>query len=363
MKQPSLQDQALLEEIAGLSREFGSDAYVRGGGGNTSVKTAEVLYIKPSGIALAEMLPGKFLPLSRAKLADLPGATFPAETNARERAVAAFVAEAVLPGFTGRASVEAPLHDSFPQRFVVHTHPAIVNAICCGKNGPATAARFFPEALWVNPIEPGYLLSVKVREALAEYRRKFSRDAAIVFLANHGIFIADDRQEGIRRLYGELMDKIAGAVDQAGFAGEPERQAPPAPDRAAASADIFRGVAGDDCAYHAVSGTFALPGGPLSPDHIVYCKANLYQGPAEPEAIRAFHDRHGYWPKVAATPEGVFGFGVSRKSADLALEFAWDAALVERYARAFGGAVYLDDRLADFIENWEVESYRRKVAT
>ncbi len=363
MKEHAMQDQELLEEIAGLSREFGSDAYVRGGGGNTSVKTASVLYIKPSGIALADMMPNKFLPLSRSKLAALPGATFPSETNARERAVAAFMAEAVLPGFSGRASVEAPLHDSFPQRFVVHTHPSVVNAICCGKNGPAAAERFVPEALWVNPIEPGYLLSVKVRETLADYRRKFSRDAQIVFLANHGIFIADDHPEGIRRIYGELMDKVAGAVDMAGFGGEPERSPAPTPEKAAAVAAVFQRTAGDDCKYHAVSGKFAVPGGPLSPDHIVYCKARLYQGPAEPEAIRAFHAKQGYWPKVAATPEGVFGFGVSQKSADLALEFAWDGALVERFAGAFGGVVYLDDRLTDFIENWEVESYRRKVAT
>ncbi len=359
----AMNDQQILEDIAGLSREFGSDAYVRGGGGNTSVKTDRLIYIKPSGIALADMMPGAFLPLDRAKLASLPNATFPSETNARERAVAAFMADAVKPGFTGRASVEAPLHDSFPQRFVVHTHPSIVNAICCSKNGAEAAARFVPEALWIKPIEPGYLLSVHVREALAKYKEQFSRDAEMVFLANHGIFIAHDEVEGIRRLYGDLMDKVAEAIGMAGFGGEPERAPAPTPQTAAAVAAVFQGTAGEDSAHYAVWGSFSIPGGPLSPDHIVYCKAHLYQGPAEPAAIKAFQARYGYWPKVAATPEGVFGFGVSRKAAALALEFAWDGALVERYAGAFGGVVYLEPRLADFIENWEVENYRRKVAT
>jgi ribulose-5-phosphate 4-epimerase/fuculose-1-phosphate aldolase len=45
----------LLETITTLSHEFGRERYVRGGGGNTSAKTADALFIKPSGTSLAEM--------------------------------------------------------------------------------------------------------------------------------------------------------------------------------------------------------------------------------------------------------------------------------------------------------------------
>ena len=44
----------------------------------------------------------------------------------------------------------------------------------------------------------------------------------------------------------------------------------------------------------------------------------------------------------------------------LALTLALDGALVKRLARAFGGLQYLSDRAREFIENWEVESYRSK---
>jgi len=40
---------------------------------------------------------------------------------------------------------------------------------------------------------------------------------------------------------------------------------------------------------------------------------------------------------------------------------AKDSALVEQFAGAFGGIRYMSQREQDFIDNWEVEAYRRKV--
>jgi rhamnose utilization protein RhaD (predicted bifunctional aldolase and dehydrogenase) len=56
----------------------------------------------------------------------------------------------------------------------------------------------------------------------------------------------------------------------------------------------------------------------------------------------------------------VFGIGTTETKASLALEFARDGALVMQLAKAFGGIEYLSDLSRDFIENWEVESYRSK---
>ena len=52
-------DRDLLEAGAALSRRFGEDPqFSRAGGGNSSAKTDEVLYIKPSGVSLASMTRG-----------------------------------------------------------------------------------------------------------------------------------------------------------------------------------------------------------------------------------------------------------------------------------------------------------------
>ena len=58
-----------LEKLAELSRRYGADPdYVFLGGGNTSFKTDDELFIKPSGVALATIQPGQFLKLDRAEL-------------------------------------------------------------------------------------------------------------------------------------------------------------------------------------------------------------------------------------------------------------------------------------------------------
>jgi hypothetical protein len=56
----------------------------------------------------------------------------------------------------------------------------------------------------------------------------------------------------------------------------------------------------------------------------------------------------------------VFGVCESQQAAILALELAQDGSLVEKLAQAFGGIDYMTDRALEFIENWEVESYRKK---
>ena len=50
-------------------------------------------------------------------------------------------------------------------------------------------------------------------------------------------------------------------------------------------------------------------------------------------------------------------------SGTVALELALDGAQVMQLAAAFGGIDYMTDRAREFIENWEVESYRQTVAS
>jgi hypothetical protein len=67
-------------------------------------------------------------------------------------------------------------------------------------------------------------------------------------------------------------------------------------------------------------------------------------------------------PRIISCEAGVFGIGTSEKNAHTALIQAQDGALVEQCAQAFGGVLYMTDRARDFIDNWEVEAYRRSVA-
>ena len=69
----------------------------------------------------------------------------------------------------------------------------------------------------------------------------------------------------------------------------------------------------------------------------------------------------GYqFTKKVVSGDRVYGIGTSQKNADLALELAQDGALVLQLVQAFGGLNPMTDAQREFIENWEVESYRQK---
>jgi rhamnose utilization protein RhaD (predicted bifunctional aldolase and dehydrogenase) len=71
----------------------------------------------------------------------------------------------------------------------------------------------------------------------------------------------------------------------------------------------------------------------------------------------------GREPKIAAVRGlGVFGIGNTGKTAGLALELFTDAVKVAVYTEAFGGVRFMPPDQVDFINNWEVEQYRSKVA-
>ncbi|MDR1611692.1 MAG: class II aldolase/adducin family protein [Planctomycetota bacterium] len=350
----------MLRIIADLSREFGDDRYVRGGGGNTSCKDEKTLWVKPSGLSLLDMTPDRFVAMSRDRLGELYAQRFPGDDSGRESAVARFVASAVLPDSKGRPSVEAPLHNSFPQRYVVHTHPPPVNGMTCGRDGEAACARLFPDALWVPFVEPGYTLAKVVREEMRKCRELNGRVPDKVFLGNHGMFIAHDEADGIRAIFKEVAGKIGEVVGAAGREGEPKvRQLSDASAVEAAAAKVAA-VLGDEAKGKTVSGWFKVPAGAISPDHIVYARSYPYAGELTAAGLEKYRAERGYWPRIVALKDAVLAFGSSDKAAGLAMELAWDGAMVERYAEAFGGVKYLDERFVAFIENWEVESYRQK---
>ena len=199
----------LLATITQLSHEFGTPDFVKGGGGNTSCKNADTLWVKPSGTTLSGLAPEKFVAMGRRKLGRLYDAAMPANSAAREALVKDLMAAAVLPGSNGRPSVEAPLHDILPGTFVVHTHATLVNGLTCARNGAATCARLFPEALWIPYIDPGFTLCMDVRRRLTRQR--------LVILENHGIFVAGDTAEEIRGTYQRVLGALRTEYAKAGI--------------------------------------------------------------------------------------------------------------------------------------------------
>ena len=350
----------LLDTITELSHEFGTADYVKGGGGNTSAKTADSLWVKPSGTTLGGLSPEGFVEMDRAKLGEIFQLEVPADPHEREVVVKDAMMAAVRPGQDSRPSVESPLHDILKGALVVHTHPALVNGMTCARDGREVCHRLFPEALWVPYIDPGFTLCMDVRERVRDYASRRGQEPAVVVLGNHGIFVTGDSAEEIRSVYKHVFLSLRRDYSEAGLATTLHFGRKAAPDAVEATRQALSSLLAQEATGLAYGGDFQIAPGPLSPDHIVYAKSFPYEGPLTEEGVAAFRNRRGYTPVVFATEVGVFAAAESQKKADLALELAMDGALVRQLAEAFGGVQYLTDAAREFIEQWEVEAYRQK---
>lgn len=350
----------LLDTITKLSREFGTDDYVKGGGGNTSVKDEKTLWVKPSGTTLKGMTPKTFVALSREKISVIYGVETPAESSAREELVKNIMADALLPESSGRASVEAPLHNIFDYRYVVHTHPAFVNGMCCAKEAKEVCNRLFPEALWMDYIDPGYTLCMETKKAIEAYDAENGKQPNMIFMKNHGVFVAADTEEEIRDLYKKIMSSLEAEFDKAGIRKNLRKSQTANAEAKNQTEAAIKEIMGKDGSFVVSSNWFKVANDALTPDHIVYMKSYPMFGEVSEESIKNFIEEKGYPPKVIVTDNAVFGVADTEKNANLALILAEDGALVIQLANAFGGVEFMTKRAIEFIDNWEVEAYRRK---
>ena len=361
-----------LNQLAAMSNKYGADAaFVLAGGGNTSFKSDKNLWIKGSGTSLATIRAEDFVVMDRADLAKMWTAQYPADEAAREAAVLQDMMDARVKGETRRPSVETLLHDLFPQKYVLHVHPALVNGLTCSREGQKAMERLLPEAVWVDACKPGYILALECKKKMDARKAETGKDCDLLFLENHGIFFAGEDPAQVDKLATAVMDTLNNAIVY-----RPDLT-PGQADTAAVAAisPVLRMLYGEGqpatvkftvcpeiLAYDPATKS-------LSPDHIVYAKAKQLALPASVDAdgiagaFRAFVAENGYKPKIVFVEGlGMFSCGMTLKEAVTAQAVMLDAIQVVAYAKSFGGVSPMPDFLIDFIVNWEVESYRSKVS-
>lgn len=201
---------------------------------------------------------------------------------------------------------------------------------------------------------------MQVRNEIQNYKEQNGCEPAMIFLKNHGVFVSADEPAEIRRLYNEIMSKLIAKYEESAISLDLEVAPLPQTAKLQLSKKTICDAMQNPNLSIAVSGAFDVPAGPITPDHIVYSKSYSFIGEPSVNLIDDFKAKHGYAPQVFAFNGAVFGVSEKQKSADLALELAQDGSLVEKLAQAFGGIDYMTDRAREFIENWEVESYRKK---
>ncbi len=376
--------------ITRLSNEFGADpAFVRAGGGNSSAKVDGVLWIKPSGVSMADITVDDLVPLDLDVLNGSLAAPDPDPSLGDP--VNQIAALARRDDGPRRPSVEILFHALIPDTYVLHTHPLLINAVTCNEDGVAlTRAMFGEDVLWVEYVDPGLPLARLVKQRREEFTARTGQvPPKATFLMNHGLIVASDDPEEVRSISYDILARITDALAQIGrheVAGDgglasTTADAPAAgagwSDDLIALAVAFKAAVdashvaldgeGLASAYPATEqGGAYLSAGPLIPDQIVYSGSlPVVLRPGEPVAasVARFEADHGLAPVIAVAPGlGVIAAGDSEKSATTALEVFTDALTVVEAANRLGTVRALDERERSFIETWEAEAYRKQVA-
>ncbi|MBE0600930.1 MAG: class II aldolase/adducin family protein, partial [Firmicutes bacterium] len=196
-----------MNRLIHMSHKYGSDArYVLAGGGNTSVKGNGVLYVKASGTRLSDIQETGFVKMDMGKISAMFQKAYPREDAQRESEALQDMMDARLPGEDLRPSVECMLHGLFPQTFVLHLHPALVNGLTSAAKGEEYCKELFANAaVWVPLTKPGYTLA-KVCYDLFEIRKQANGTVPnILFMQNHGVIVAADTVEEIDALMERVM--------------------------------------------------------------------------------------------------------------------------------------------------------------
>lgn len=192
--------------LIAYSRRYGSDPELTvAGGGNTSMKENGVLHVKGSGAALGTITADGFVALDITKLLAITEKAYPADEEAREAAFLADTLAARLPGQKRRPSVETLLHALFPQRYVLHLHPNLVNGLTCAVYGQEAASRLFSGVPWVGEGRPGYSLAMTLKDVV-------QAGADTVLLQNHGVFFAAETPEELDRMLTDMLEKLKSAI-------------------------------------------------------------------------------------------------------------------------------------------------------
>jgi rhamnose utilization protein RhaD (predicted bifunctional aldolase and dehydrogenase)/NAD(P)-dependent dehydrogenase (short-subunit alcohol dehydrogenase family) len=389
-----------LEKLVEVSNHYGkAPDFVFAGGGNTSVKSASLLYIKPSGRTLGELQVEDFIAVDRKKVRKTLEKKYSTNPVKREEQVKQDLQDARLyfkPGWCGpRASVETALHEIIDHTFVVHTHPNLINGLTCGIKGKEVAAAIFGnEHIWVESTDPGYTLTNVLVKKLRAYQKKHSNKVPhIILLQNHGVFVSADTVEEIYAITRNLVTKIKKYIKQKTNVTQPlfdkNRLTIFSKEEISFLLNIIsptlrrclRGNSRKIILFNdspevrmvvgSSNGRGVVTKGTFSPDHMVYCKEKplwIESSSTRAETLerKVVSDLDKYIKTNNVEPKivfirgaGMLAIGDSYAEARISANAYSDFIKTAMHTSAFGGPRYMTKARVDFIESWEVEHYRR----
>lgn len=187
-----------------------SEDLVLHGGGNTSYKDEETLYVKGSGWNLIDIEEPGFSPVDLAVLQEMATRDRLSDTQmVQEQRAALRNPDAPNP------SIEAILHAIIPFAFVDHTHTDAIVTISNTPNGKKLLEQIYGEnVLIIDYVMPGFILS---KEIYAKTQNIDWNSLEGIILLNHGLFTFDNDAKRSYEKHLELVTKAEEYISEHTF--------------------------------------------------------------------------------------------------------------------------------------------------
>lgn len=315
--------------------------YVQGGGGNASCKhDGNKMAIKASGFTIGEITETAgyadvdFVKI-RAYHTDVPAN----ELEVREKESTPFTMSCVFPnaeGKTLRPSVETGFH-SLMKKYVMHTHPVYANVITCAAGGKELAAKILGgmDFIWIPYINPGFSLTLAIKDAIDAYEKETGVFPKVIFLENHGLVTTSDDATECTELHIKVNEMIKAHL------GIDDFYAPIELDENGESFVCNNGFVAD---FISTFGVEEINKSFLYPDQLVYLNAALKDG------------------KISFTNDTMTINAASKEAWAIIETFAAFAYVLASLKKAGLTVHIMDEAATGFINNWESEKYRKSIA-
>ncbi|WP_299820150.1 class II aldolase/adducin family protein [uncultured Roseibium sp.] len=342
-----LQSNPEFTALRAVSAELGSDPLqVQGPGGNTSIKSGDLMWVKASGTWLSDALSTDlFVPVYHEALTEALAAD-----DGRADDVGPFTCREENPSGL-RASIEATVHASMPATVVLHTHCVATIAAAVRTDAPAfvkSKLAGLPYA-FIPYAKPGIDLARAIREHAPG-------GTQILILGNHGLVTCGATVTEAHNLLQEVSARLAPS-SLAGSAGIDDAFQ----DRLSGSGWIPVPHGPTQKIAHNARLLMLADGRTLYPDHLVFL------GPGvtivrEGEQLTDVLDRAGqqqFPSKLVIVPGHGVAMPDTATASDIALARALGDVLV-RIAPQATVSRLSEDQEAELLD-WDAEVYRQSL--
>ncbi len=315
--------------------------YVQGGGGNASCKHGEnKMAIKASGFTIGEITQTSgYADVDYIKIREYHTDVPTSELEEREKNSTPFTMSCVFPnaeGKTLRPSVETGFH-SLMKKYVMHTHPVYANVITCAAGGKELADKILVgmDFVWIPYINPGFSLTLAIKDAIEEYESKTGVFPKIIFLENHGLVTTSDDADECTNLHVEVNEMIKKHLMSDDFYDRIDLEQ-------ANDSFVCRNAFVKD--FISTFGVNEITKSILYPDQLVYLNAALGEG------------------KISFGDNAMTINAAAKEASAIVETFAAFCYVLMSLKKAGLQVHIMDEAATGFINNWESEKYRKSIA-